>query len=54
MGWDFAFPSPSHRFIVRQIYVCWWEKYIVDTGDYQKMISHCNLLDPQTRFPFVL
>ena len=48
MGWDFSFSSPSHRLIVRQIYIRWWEKYIVDTSDYQKMISDCNLLDPQT------
>ena len=54
MGWDFAFSSPSHRFIFRQIYVRWWEKYIFDTSDYPKMISDCNLIDPQTGSPFVL
>jgi hypothetical protein len=54
MGWDFAFSSPSPRFIIRQIYVRWWEKYIVDTSEYPKMISDCNLLDPQTKFPFML
>ena len=54
MGWDFAFFSPSRKFIVRQIYVHWWEKYIVDTSEYPKMISDCNLLDPQTKSPFKL
>ena len=54
MGWDFAFSSPSARSIVRQIYVRWWEKYIVDTNEYPKMILDCNLLDPQTKSPFKL
>ena len=54
MGWDFTFSSPSQKFIVRQIYVRWWEKYIVDTSKYPKMISDCNLLDPQTKSPFIL
>jgi hypothetical protein len=51
--WHFCFVGNCHvvssyRFIVRQIYVHWWEKYIVDTSEYPKMISDCNLLDPQT------
>jgi hypothetical protein len=50
----FCILYPSHRFIVQQIYVRWWEKYIVDTNDYPKMIIDCNLVDPQTRSPFVL
>ena len=54
MGWDFAFSFPSQKFIVRQIYVRWWEKDIVDTSEYPKMISDCNLLDPQTKSPFIL
>ena len=54
MGWDFAFSSPSQKFIIRQFYVRWWKKYIVDTGEYPKMISDCNLLDPQTKSPFML
>ena len=54
MGWDFAFSSSSPKFLVRQIYVRWWEKYIVDTSEYPKMISDCNLLDPQTKTPFIL
>ena len=54
MGWDFAFSSTSRKFLVRQIYVRWWEKYIVDTSEYPKMISDCNLLDPQTKAPFIL
>ena len=54
MGWDFAFSSSSPKFLVRQIYVRWWEKYIVDTSGYPKMISDCNLLDPQTKTPFIL
>ena len=54
MGWDFAFSSSSPKFIVRQIYVRWWEKYIVDTSEYPKMISDYNLLDPKTKSPFIL
>jgi hypothetical protein len=54
MGWDFAFSSSSPKFLVRQIYVRWWEKYMVDTSEYPKMISNCNLLDPQTKTPFIL
>jgi hypothetical protein len=54
MGWDFAFSSSSSKFLIRQIYVRWWEKYIVNTSDYPKMISDCNLLDPQTNTPFLL
>ena len=54
MGWDFAFSTPSHRFIVWQTYVRWWEKYIVDTSDYPKMIIDCNLVGPQTWSPFIL
>jgi hypothetical protein len=54
MGWDFAFSSSSPKFLIRQIYVKWWEKYIVNTSDYPKMISDCNLLDPQTNTPFLL
>jgi hypothetical protein len=54
MGWDFAFSSSSPKFLVRQIYVRWWEKCIVDTSEYPKMISDYNLLDPQTKTPFIL
>jgi hypothetical protein len=54
MGWDFAFSSSSPKFLVRQIYVRWWEKYIIDTSEYLKMILDCNLLDPQTKTPFIL
>ena len=54
MGWDFAFSSSSPKFLIRQIYVRWWEKYIVNTSEYPKMISDCNLLDPQTKTPFLL
>ena len=49
MGWDFAFSSSSPKFLIRQIYVRWWEKYMVNTSEYPKMISDCNLLDPQTK-----
>ena len=27
---------------------------MVDTSEYPKMISDCNLLDPQTKTPFIL
>ena len=54
MGWDFAFSSSSPKFLIRQIYVRWWEKYIVNTSEYPKMIYDCNLLDPQTKTPFLL
>jgi hypothetical protein len=54
MGWDFAFSSSSPKFLIRQIYVRWWEKYMVNTSEYPKMISDCNLLDPQTKTPFIL
>ena len=54
MGWDFAFSSSSPKFLIRQIYVRWWEKYIVNTSEYPKMISDYNLLDPQTKTPFLL
>ena len=54
MGWDFAFSTLSHRFIIWQTYIRWWEKYIVDTSDYPEMIIDCNLIDPQTGSPFVL
>jgi hypothetical protein len=54
MGWDFAFSSSSPKFLVRQIYVRWWEKYMVNISEYTKMIANCNLLEPQTKTPFIL
>ncbi len=48
---------PTHNFIVRKVYVRWWEKYTLPEKDYPKIMTNCNpqkIQDPQAQTQFLL